>query len=85
MAVLQVGDHIRYYSMELGWRFGKVIGRHCDNIGINPSGLEMATIRFPDRRGMYGRCHPGADVAIPCFRLELVADPLYADPQPVWE
>jgi hypothetical protein len=73
--MMKVGDKVRYHDMETGWQFGRVIGRHRDDIGINPSGLEYATVRFP-QWFRYDRA-PTLEVqdrAIPCLRLELCGD-----------
>jgi hypothetical protein len=72
-----VGDRIRFYSYAYGWRFGRVIGTHKADIGINPSGLWCCTVRFnaDDRRGLQEEDH-----ALPQFRLEL-CDPTTANPR----
>ncbi len=69
---VSVGDQVSYYQAGKGrhgagggWRFGRVIGLHCDNIGINPSGLEMATVRFPELNSNF----PAGDQAIARFLL----------------
>jgi hypothetical protein len=71
-AGFSVGDRVSFYQVGTGrfgagggWRFGRIIGLHSDTIGINPSGLEMATVRFPE----LNREHPACDWALPLFRL----------------
>lgn len=64
---INVGDEVRYFKVGegrygqggRGWMFGEVIGLHIANQGVNPSGLEMATVRFPS-----------GDRALPVFQLE---------------
>lgn len=70
--MFRLGAEVRYYQVGTdrfgcngGWRFGRIIGRHCDTIGINATGLEMATVRFPTLNKDFPEC----DEALPLFRL----------------
>lgn len=75
-----VGDRVRFFLSDpcwwpippesrRGWRFGRIIGRHRDDIGVAPSGLEFATVRFEDDGARI------IDLAVPLFRLDIVEVP----------
>lgn len=65
---IQVGDRVRVWSQfHTQYQRGTVIGLHTDNIGIDPSGDEMATVRFDESAGT-----GVTDVAIKRYRLERV-------------
>ena len=60
-----LGQPVKNYTIPTGWRFGRIIGLHIDNVGLNTTGLAMATVRFLAR----GK-EPEYDEHLPQFCLE---------------
>jgi hypothetical protein len=67
---VRVGDRVRSWSSFFAvWTIGTVIGTHVDIHGINPSGLDMATVRFDESAGT-----GVTDVALAMHKLERIVE-----------